>query len=92
MEAQPSQAHSVRPAHIPAHLVVDYDAFGDRRFIQTCDLHRGLERPGNARLELRVFFEEWFAPMPTVWPDRGDPPTYRPCLNLSKCKLPLVWG
>jgi cytochrome P450 len=44
-----------------------------------------------ARLELRVFFEEWFAQMPNVQPDPKDPPTYRPGLNLTICKLPLIW-
>jgi cytochrome P450 len=44
-----------------------------------------------ARLEMRVFFEEWFARMPTVRPDPDEPPTYRPGLNLTICKLPLVW-
>ena len=44
-----------------------------------------------ARLELRVFFEEWFARMPNVRPDPEDPPTYRAGLNLTICKLPLIW-
>ncbi len=44
-----------------------------------------------ARLELRVFFEEWFARMPEVRPDPDEAPTYRPGLNLTICKLPLVW-
>jgi cytochrome P450 len=44
-----------------------------------------------ARLEMRVFFEEWFARMPAVSPDPDDAPTYRSGLNLTICKLPLVW-
>lgn len=44
-----------------------------------------------ARLEMRVFFEEWFERMPTVHPDPDERPTYRPGLNLTICKLPLVW-
>ena len=44
-----------------------------------------------ARLELRVFFEEWFERMPNVRHDRDNPPTYRPGLNLTICKLPLIW-
>lgn len=44
-----------------------------------------------ARLELRVFFEEWFERMPNVRPDPDDPPTYRPGLNLTICKLSLMW-
>jgi cytochrome P450 len=44
-----------------------------------------------ARLEMRVFFEEWFERMPTVLPDPAEPPTYRPGLNLTICKLPLIW-
>jgi cytochrome P450 len=44
-----------------------------------------------ARLELRVFFEEWFERMPNVRHDPANPPTYRPGLNLTICKLPLIW-
>ena len=44
-----------------------------------------------ARLEMRVFFEEWFERMPTVIPDPAEAPTYRPGLNLTICKLPLIW-
>lgn len=44
-----------------------------------------------ARLELQVFFEEWFKRMPNVRPDPAEPPTYRPGLNLTICKLPLLW-
>ncbi len=44
-----------------------------------------------ARLELRVFFEEWFDRMPNVRPDPANPPTYRSGLNLTICKLPLIW-
>ncbi len=44
-----------------------------------------------ARLEMRVFFEEWFEHMPNVYPDPAEPPTYRPGLNLTICKLPLIW-
>jgi cytochrome P450 len=44
-----------------------------------------------ARLELQVFFEEWFERMPNVRHDPANPPTYRPGLNLTICKLPLIW-
>jgi cytochrome P450 len=44
-----------------------------------------------ARLELTVFFEEWFARMPVVRPDPEELPTYRPGLNLTIAKLPLLW-
>jgi cytochrome P450 len=44
-----------------------------------------------ARLEMRVFYEEWFARMPNVHTDPDEPPTYRPGLNLTICKLPLIW-
>jgi len=44
-----------------------------------------------ARLELTVFFEEWFARMPVVRPDPDELPTYRPGLNLTIAKLPLLW-
>jgi cytochrome P450 len=45
-----------------------------------------------ARLEMRVFYEEWFARMPNVHIDPSEAPTYRPGLNLTICKLPLVWN
>ncbi|MCX7864134.1 MAG: cytochrome P450, partial [Novosphingobium sp.] len=44
-----------------------------------------------ARLELTVFFEEWFRRMPVVRPDPDEPPAYRPGLNLTIASLPLVW-
>jgi cytochrome P450 len=44
-----------------------------------------------ARLEMRVFYEEWFARMPIVHIDLEEPPTYRPGLNLTICKLALIW-
>jgi cytochrome P450 len=44
-----------------------------------------------ARLELRVFFEEWFRAMPTVRLDPDQAPLYRPGLNLAIVKLPIVW-
>jgi len=44
-----------------------------------------------ARLELRVFFEEWFRAMPTVRLDPEDKPVYRPGLNLAIVKLPIIW-
>jgi cytochrome P450 len=44
-----------------------------------------------ARLEMRVFYEEWFARMPTVHLDPAERPTYRPGFNLTICKLPLIW-
>jgi cytochrome P450 len=44
-----------------------------------------------ARLEMRVFYEEWFARMPAVRTDPDERPTYRPGLNLTICKLPLLW-
>jgi cytochrome P450 len=44
-----------------------------------------------ARLEMRVFYEEWFARMPNVQVDPDELPTYRPGLNLTICKLPLIW-
>lgn len=44
-----------------------------------------------ARLEMRVFYEEWFARMPDVHLDPNALPTYRPGLNLTICNLPLIW-
>jgi cytochrome P450 len=44
-----------------------------------------------ARLEMRVFYEEWFVRMPNVRIDPDAPPTYRPGFNLTICNLPLVW-
>jgi cytochrome P450 len=45
-----------------------------------------------ARLEMRVFYEEWFARMPNVHLDPAQRPTYRPGFNLTICNLPLVWN
>jgi cytochrome P450 len=44
-----------------------------------------------ARLELRVFFEEWFKQMPTIRLDPAQAPLYRPGLNLAIVRLPIVW-
>jgi cytochrome P450 len=44
-----------------------------------------------ARLELRVFFEEWFKQMPTVRLDPDRAPLYRPGLNLAIVQLPIIW-
>jgi cytochrome P450 len=44
-----------------------------------------------ARLELRLFFEEWFKQMPTVRLDPDQPLVYRPGFNLAITKLPLIW-
>jgi cytochrome P450 len=44
-----------------------------------------------ARLELRMFFEEWFAQMPTVRLDPDAKPAYRAGLNLAIVRLPIVW-
>jgi cytochrome P450 len=43
-----------------------------------------------ARLELRVFYEEWFRRMPNVRLDRERPPEYRTGPTLAVHKLPLV--
>ena len=44
-----------------------------------------------ARLELRIFFEEWFRAMPTIRLDPEAKPLYRPGLNLAIVKLPIIW-
>jgi cytochrome P450 len=44
-----------------------------------------------ARLELRVFFEEWFELMPMIRLDPAQRPKYRPGLNLAIVKLPIIW-
>jgi cytochrome P450 len=44
-----------------------------------------------ARLELRVFFEEWFRAMPTIRLDPEAKPLYRPGLNLAIVQLPIIW-
>jgi cytochrome P450 len=43
-----------------------------------------------ARLELRLFYEEWFRRMPNVRLDRERPPEYRTGPTLAVHKLPLV--
>ena len=44
-----------------------------------------------ARLEMRIFFEEWFARIPVFRLDPDSPPVYRPGINLAMCSLPIVW-
>jgi len=44
-----------------------------------------------ARLELRVFFEEWFERMPVIRLDPDSPPVYRTGINLAMWRLPIVW-
>jgi cytochrome P450 len=45
-----------------------------------------------ARLELRVFYEEWFRRMPTVRRDRAIATASRAGLTLALNSLPLVWS
>ena len=44
-----------------------------------------------ARLEMRVFLEEWFKRMPNVRHDPKEPPAYRAAIILALKTLPLVW-
>ena len=44
-----------------------------------------------ARLELRVFYEEWLKRMPTVRIDPDKTVTYRTGLTLALDKVPIVW-
>lgn len=44
-----------------------------------------------ARLEMRIFFEEWFARVPVFRLDPESPPVYRPGINIAMWKLPIVW-
>ncbi len=44
-----------------------------------------------ARLELRVFFEEWLRLMPIIRLDPEVAPVYRPGLTLTMAKLPILW-
>ena len=44
-----------------------------------------------ARLELRVFYEEWLKRMPTVRIDPAKKVTYRTGLTLALDKVPIVW-
>jgi cytochrome P450 len=45
-----------------------------------------------ARLELRVFWEEWLRRVPNVRHDPDERPVYRSGLTLAVERLPLVWG
>jgi cytochrome P450 len=44
-----------------------------------------------ARMEMRIFYEEWFGRMPNVRHDPDRPSAYRPGLNLALATVPLVW-
>jgi cytochrome P450 len=44
-----------------------------------------------ARLEMRVFFEEWFARMPNVRLDPTKAATYQTGISLLICSLPIIW-
>jgi cytochrome P450 len=44
-----------------------------------------------ARLELRLFYEEWFRRMPEVRIDPDIPMTSRAGLTLGLDRLPLLW-
>ena len=44
-----------------------------------------------ARLELRVFYEEWLKRMPRVRIDPDRRVTYRTGLTLALDKVPIVW-
>lgn len=44
-----------------------------------------------ARLELRIFYEEWFRRIPTVRHDPERPVVHRAGLVLALTKLPIVW-
>jgi cytochrome P450 len=44
-----------------------------------------------ARLEARIFFEEWLRRIPTFHLDPGKPPQFFGGLNLAIRTLPLVW-
>ena len=44
-----------------------------------------------ARLELRIFYEEWFRRMPAVRPDPAKSPTARAGLTLGLDSLPILW-
>jgi cytochrome P450 len=83
-------AGNLDPEAFPDPLTFDIDREDKRHMTFNSGPHRCV---GShlARLEMRVFFEEWFKRMPTVHPDPEEAPTYRPGLNLSICKLPLVW-
>jgi cytochrome P450 len=44
-----------------------------------------------ARLELKVFFEEWLRRIPLFCLDHENPPTFFGGLNLAVRSLPLIW-
>jgi cytochrome P450 len=45
-----------------------------------------------ARLEIKVFFEEWLSRIPTFRLDPQKPPIFIGGLNLAVRTLPLIWG
>jgi cytochrome P450 len=45
-----------------------------------------------ARLELRVFYEEWFKRMPAVRHDPDEPIVLHMTLTMGLERLPIVWS
>jgi len=83
-------AANMDPASFPDPMAFDVDRENKAHMTFNSGPHRCV---GShlARLEMRIFYEEWFARMPNVRVDPDEPPTYRPGFNLTICKLPLVW-
>jgi len=83
-------AGNLDPAVFPQPMSFDIDRANKAHMTFNAGPHRCV---GShlARLEMRVFYEEWFRRMPNVRTDPDEPPTYRPGLNLTIRKLPLVW-
>lgn len=83
-------AGNLDPAAFPDPMTFDIDRKNKTHMTFNSGPHRCV---GShlARLEMRVFYEEWFTRMPNVHTDPNEPPAYRPGLNLAMCKLPLIW-
>jgi cytochrome P450 len=73
----------------------DYERFDiDREEVPHLTFNSGPHRCAGshlARLEMRIFFEEWFERIPVFRLDPDSPPVYRPGINLAMWKLPIVW-
>ncbi len=71
----------------------DYKRFDiDREEVPHLTFNSGPHRCAGshlARLEMRIFFEEWFDRVPVIRLDPASPPVYRAGINLAMWKLPV---
>jgi cytochrome P450 len=83
-------AGNLDPAAFPDPMTFDIDRENKAHMTFNSGPHRCV---GShlARLEIRLFYEEWFKFMPNVALDPAEPPVFRPGFNLTISKLPMVW-